>query len=145
MTVESYLARRIFLGSRICLSYRFIRWCILPWIHEVLWLHDWDTSWKITRAYLSSRICVDAPVLSFNKRLWRRSYRYIEETNPHLHWRTDFLDCHDGNYRNLRSREWRTKTREQRCSSSNIWSGHIVLSIGLVWTIVKIFQYESTK
>ena len=26
-----------------------------------------------------------------------------------------------------------------------LWLDHIALSIGLVWTIVKIFQYESAK
>ncbi len=44
----------------------------------------------------------------------RRSYRYIEETNPHLHWWTDFLDCRDDNYRNLRTREQRSSSRDVR-------------------------------
>lgn len=63
----------------------------------------------------------------------------------YIHWWTYFLDYHDDNYRNLRSCERRIKTCEQWCSSRNLRCSHFALSIGLVWTIVKIFQYESIK
>ena len=37
--------------------------------------------------------------------------------------RTYFLDCHDGDYRDLRSRERRAKTCEQWRSSRDVRSG----------------------